>query len=514
MVHDKLKAMGQRVSDKSQTFMDTLFENNGCQDDAKFQVKLRDGLVTVEVSGAYGSDKYPDERLVVCNLSGGLLLLEDIGNRPMPVKDCMPLLGAVIEAASQSSRFRIKQRCNVAGEVQGNALGARTWDIDCGCPARQQAWVQHLQDLVGVAEPQSSLDGPATVDLRQWMGQLECHLRGKQLCDVAMPGSHDAGTYGMTLDHQFIPCYKGPPKVVLKYFKKDAVKWSRAQRLDIRGQLEAGSRYLDLRIVRNPEDGQFWTCHGLFSNTLRDVLQGLTDFLSTTNREVVLLDIQELHESNYCEDDRHGMTNASCKELAGLFTEFLGPWLMPKRMGLGCTMADIWEAGYRVILIHNRDSLSLTENEWCREHTLRSDWKDKDALDDLFVALHAELGHKPKDKLWVLQAVLTPTPMTTIKAHLPGSVTESLEDCANYCKRQLLPLLSGHWHRHSLGVVMTDMCDDPILNEATVRLNLPPGVASRWGPTSAMTVSRACTDIQEHMPHMGHLHEHQHANTH
>lgn len=46
----------------------------------------------------------------------------------------------------------------------------------------------------------------------------------------------------------------------------------------------------------NPPPHSLWTCHGLFSNPLAEVLEDAAAFLREHPAEVILLDVQELHE--------------------------------------------------------------------------------------------------------------------------------------------------------------------------------------------------------------------------
>src|ERR1043166_8567781 len=69
-----------------------------------------------------------------------------------------------------------------------------------------------------------------------WMSKASTRLANTRLCDLPLPGSHDAGAFG-NID-----------------------EGSKAQGLDIKRQLECGFRYFDFRVC--VDDGVFYAVHG------------------------------------------------------------------------------------------------------------------------------------------------------------------------------------------------------------------------------------------------------------
>eukprot|EP00667_Euglena_gracilis_P007958 EG_transcript_8050 len=431
---------------------------------------------------------YPKELLGIDARRQVLIVTSD-GARPAALKNCLLLAGARL-ICHEGFVFAVQ-----------DARKEVVWEVKCSSAEVASCWVQRLEE-VWAAPPVpwtnhcATLRGlpslTPTIDLCYWMAQCRESLQSRRLIDLAMPGSHDSATYGLDMQKEFIPCYKGLPKGLQKFVKRDAVDWSRAQRGCLADQLQAGCRYFDLRIAVDPATGQFWTCHGLFSNPFPDVLKEIADFLQTYRNEVVILDFQELHESGCCFEETHSVTHTTALAFTRLLTDVLGPLLVPFGPRLDLTLGDLWATPHRVIAVHNHPTKSaLPAHIWPRDDALRSHWKDKADMDGLFIALGEEVERqRPQGKFWVLQAVLTPTPGSTIKARIPGTKEPtSLLDCANLCRPQLLYLLISDWADKGLGVVMTDMCEDPVLNEVIVRLNFPQRSFPVSPPTS-LTVTR------------------------
>ncbi|MBQ3792457.1 MAG: phosphatidylinositol-specific phospholipase C domain-containing protein [Clostridia bacterium] len=129
-----------------------------------------------------------------------------------------------------------------------------------------------------------STDETAVEGSQNWMKDLDDAL---SLSDVVLPGTHDTGT----------------TKVDLAFF-------SRCQTLDIRGQLDAGFRYLDIRLGGSPDAFDlvhgFTKCRtGLWpwssALTVESVLSDVESFLIDNPTECVLFVVKR--ESNDFTDE-------------------------------------------------------------------------------------------------------------------------------------------------------------------------------------------------------------------
>ncbi|MFE2552320.1 hypothetical protein ACFXGI_27760 [Streptomyces sp. NPDC059355] len=96
------------------------------------------------------------------------------------------------------------------------------------------------------------------VRLDSWMGDLAPRLADTPLNRIAMPGSHDAGSWSITARSG--QCRTGYIYDLARTFPQLAASVSRTQRVSIAEQLANGSRYVDLRLCK--QDGQWFTYHG------------------------------------------------------------------------------------------------------------------------------------------------------------------------------------------------------------------------------------------------------------
>ncbi|HEV2360558.1 MAG TPA: hypothetical protein VGS21_02540 [Acidimicrobiales bacterium] len=138
-----------------------------------------------------------------------------------------------------------------------------------------------------------------------WMGCIAHHdhaFAGTLLSAMALPGSHDAGTFDLDptyFDKQsgsdctsYTPLFAHVPAVVKR--------WSQTQNLDFTGQLDTGVRYLDFRIAfTGTEKGGWRLVHTQFS---RDALVGdvaeIAAWAEAHPSEAVVIDVQHLCYDN------------------------------------------------------------------------------------------------------------------------------------------------------------------------------------------------------------------------
>jgi hypothetical protein len=284
-------------------------------------------------------------------------------------------------------------------------------------------------------------------------------------------------------------------------FKRDAVLWSRAQKVTIVEQLQCGVRYLDLRIILRPDSNpsspdSLWTCHGLYGSPLREALSEIQSFLAEHPREVILIDCAEFHEAGLCDKHSCRMSSTGHEYLVGLIHEHLSRWVFPKDIGCTLTLNQIWGTPYRVFVFYRNDNVASSHHWlWPRSKYLRSSWKNEVNPNELFKALCDEVAQFGRwsttstdgntsnhsssitsDIFWVLQCVLTPTAQSTINGHLLrriGSTPHSLEHYSQMVRSPLLHYLSTEeWYNSQLNVVMVDHADDPELVRSIIRLNM------------------------------------------
>ncbi len=169
-----------------------------------------------------------------------------------------------------------------------------------------------------------------------------------KLTELTLPGTHDSGTYPASGISQ---------------------PWVQTQYLNIREQLEQGIRALDLRlIIDGSGDNRFQICHDTytFGLTLKDVLNQITSFLSSTNKEIVILDLHQIININK-------WSAGDYKEMANLIIRQIGSDKFIPSSAENQPLNEIWRTSGRVIVgsLGDRSKEAL---EWLEKNKEVPEW--------------------------------------------------------------------------------------------------------------------------------------------
>ncbi|XP_064338729.1 PI-PLC X domain-containing protein 1 isoform X1 [Camelus dromedarius] len=190
-----------------------------------------------------------------------------------------------------------------------------------------------------------------TTENADWMSALCPRLWDVPLHHLSIPGSHDTMTYCLDkkspISHnesrllQFLgktlPCVTLP--VVLK--------WSITQVLTVTEQLDAGVRYLDLRVAHMEEGSErnLHFVHMVYTTALvEDTLTEISEWLEKHPREVVLLACRNFE----------GMTEDLHEYLVTCIKNIFGDMLCPR--GEVPTLRQLWSRGQQVLLSYEDET--------------------------------------------------------------------------------------------------------------------------------------------------------------
>lgn len=139
-------------------------------------------------------------------------------------------------------------------------------------------------------------DGGASDDgTAGWVHRVYAEDGAQTLGDVLFPGTHDSASYGVAVENGISP-HSGELLVSLWDLpggdaeggsQSRVVGWAKTQNLTIAEQLDAGVRYLDLRVTER--DGVLLTWHSVYSVPLSLVLDELVAFSAEHPREPIVI---------------------------------------------------------------------------------------------------------------------------------------------------------------------------------------------------------------------------------
>ena len=186
----------------------------------------------------------------------------------------------------------------------------------------------------------------STINPQTWMNDMSEQLSALPLNGVALPGTHDTGTYGISSNSGFSPDKPslqpfGSQSTIDREVQEVTAGWAVTQGLTIKQQLMAGIRYLDLRICTGQSgDDTVYICHAMYSITVDAVIDQVGDFVSANPKEVVILDFNHFY----------GLSENQMKLTAAKLVANFGGKIVPGTTPVTTTLGEIWSAGQQVII--------------------------------------------------------------------------------------------------------------------------------------------------------------------
>lgn len=319
--------------------------------------------------------------------------------------------------------------------------------------ARANLYIANPDGAQGVFEVQLSAVVPADTPFPQesWMGSAS--LDDIALNDLALPGAHDAGSFGIGRSspkgadaNPALPATPGSLGII------DLTPTARAQGRSWTQQLLAGVRYFDIRLTPfSGVDGQLGgtqLTHSWIGQSQDAMLAEIADFLSEHPTELTLLDFQHLY----------GFSDADHEATAAAIEAAFGGMLAPSAgFGPTSTLGALLGAGHQVVAVYQDDDPQNGTDPppgffqehpglWPRSETLVSVWGNQSTVKGLLAFLDTQIDEKPADKLWVLQAQLT----------TPWSEGLDLQDAAAQSNPAIVSWLESGVPDDPVNVVMVD----------------------------------------------------------
>lgn len=197
-------------------------------------------------------------------------------------------------------------------------------------------------------------------------------------------------------------------------------KWGTTQTLNVRQQLEAGIRYIDIRVCVKPGTVDFYFLHGLYGPTVRQCMVEINLFLDEHPKEIVFLDFNHFYNMN----------DISHKQLLHMLLEIFDNRLTrpsfdndPKTQ----TLENIWRTSQRIYLFYHSNLVRPFTSFWSGAYIV-APWPNKNKSADLIRYLEDQYdGGKRASSgdMYVWYGILTAR-TSNIAYHLCGSLQHNL----------------------------------------------------------------------------------------
>ncbi|XP_077994871.1 uncharacterized protein LOC144448481 [Glandiceps talaboti] len=269
-----------------------------------------------------------------------------------------------------------------------------------------------------------------SIDKRRWMTSLYNIIKNKNVSNLIIPGTHDSGTFGITSDNGYLVDKSfnvfydlGLPELHL---------WSRSQTGNFTAQLEAGMRYLDMRIAAITKGGnfEFYWWHGLTGDRIEPGLQEIANFAKINPGEILILEIHSFAIPGNSQSNTLPMTQMQKKKVSDLIFKYLGSGIVPSSLGNNPTVQDILASKRNIMAYVDDDYVIAQHQEWFRKDVVINGWVGENNPEDVFNS-RCEILNKfhtqSSNDITVLSSCVTPDTTNVIGGlFLAGIVPKNL----------------------------------------------------------------------------------------
>lgn len=285
------------------------------------------------------------------------------------------------------------------------------------------------------------------------------HILGsKRLNQIALPGTHNSATYSFTRASRYAIDVPGlvkyrPPWPVSTII----AQWSKTQSRTIKQQLSDGIRYFDFRV--GYQDEEFYTCHGMKGDTIRDILHTFVAFADTFPREVVIIDFNHFYNMGPTEHET----------LTQQMHDIVGDKLWPfEHADLTLDEAFQMHIGPIVVVYHTPEG---HKHSFYPGSAISAPWPNTDNIALLQEKLQESLLQFDRDskQLFVSQFILTPHLDTVLRGFY--KCTWSLFGMANKLNQEVVEWISQLHQSRPLNIVLVDHYHTCNIVDLVVKLN-------------------------------------------
>ncbi|CAL1543088.1 unnamed protein product [Lymnaea stagnalis] len=251
------------------------------------------------------------------------------------------------------------------------------------------------------------------LNTEDWMSMSPNSWHKIPLTELAIPGTHDSGTFHLDRKGSIspdtnspalkfvcsIPCIGAIVKVVIQ-------RWSKCQSLDIYQQLQAGIRYFDLRIAKPTDSDDVYLVHCLYGKKMSEVIETIATFLKEHPHEVVILHLNHFY----------GMSVKNHQQLIADLLSGFGSKVCPRHDLRQTTLnlKKLWSNGQQVIIIYE-DPAAICVKEMFSYGSIESPWPNTPEKKICKEFLNKQFSERHNGIFFVCQGILTPCASTVAK---------------------------------------------------------------------------------------------------
>lgn len=325
-----------------------------------------------------------------------------------------------------------------------------------------------------------------------WMTDNANLIGNKQLNEIALPGTHDAGTFAIVAKKSVIRPNESdgvdspdnrPIKRLLS-IGSGFSNWAKTQERTTAEMLNDGIRYFDLRICVDSK-GVFMTCHGLYGASVASILDDVKNFTDKNPREVVLLGFNHFWERQYQiernkrQGEIEGLTTAKWTELINLVkTKLNGKLVSSKNFSPKSKLNDLWQLKNNNQVIALFDSVDTPNDEliWkqLEENTWVQGWDIDEYKNGTLKVLENAKNKQYADKFYAIRSSITPDENGKLigMGFLSNVYPKSISELADMTNPIVLGWIKNEWAgKYPINLLWSDFYNRADLIKLAKHLN-------------------------------------------
>ena len=341
--------------------------------------------------------------------------------------------------------------------------------------------------LLALFEPSMTGSSVKKVEykLDSWMESLYPLLKHKKLNEIAIPGTHNSGSYpisvgsrttGDIIDLSHLSDFEESIPAMLDLLSRVGPRWSKCQELSILDQLKMGVRYLDLRVYCDEVTDEYYLEHSFLGSNLTDELLQIARFVGDHPKEVVILDMMSVQN---CSEhkvvsllERFGEVFRD--KLAHLPTATKQKKKKRKKNKKAHslpTYSRLVKKGTTVFVALRKEFISKRFDWlWNSDKFTISPFANTESKETLRMFITDKMSEpRPPKSLFVSQIILTPTTQNVF-ASLFGSGAKSLQEMAVDLNKDFIDWVE-YFSKLNPNIFITDFPDRELVNKI-INMNL------------------------------------------
>ncbi|XP_066926141.1 PI-PLC X domain-containing protein 3-like [Clytia hemisphaerica] len=242
----------------------------------------------------------------------------------------------------------------------------------------------------------------------RWMTNLDASFTTKPITKLAIPGSHDCGAYFLDASGPVCPDESGIIQAAdcSTCTKQIIVRWSRTQGATIIQQLNAGVRYLDMRIGYRADVDDFFFVHALYGFKISKMFEEIQTFLNDNPKEVIILDFQQFHT----------FTAETHQKFIVMIETYFPNMLYPCNGATEVNMSlnDFWQNQKQIFARYAAGSVTDQNPQFWSNKFINTPWYNTADIDVLLTRLDEFFDLYVSGSLNIHQALLSPQTCTIV----------------------------------------------------------------------------------------------------